>query len=477
VSQDPKSNRPLTVVAVLLSLAMAALETTVVATAMPTVVGDLGGLELYGWVGAVYLLGTTVTIPLYGKLADLYGRKPIMLLGLALFLAGSMASGMARSMAQLIAFRAVQGIGAGGLQPVALTIVGDIFTIEERARIQGLFGAVWGVAGMAGPLLGGVIVRALSWRWVFYINVPFGLLSAAMLQLAFHEKLARTERKLDFAGAALLATAILALLLGASGVVPALTLSVAIVSAGGFLFVESGAPEPILPLSLMRRRIIASSSVAAAFLGGLLMATLLYLPLYVQAVLGGTPTQAGITVAPMMVGWPLASALSARLLVRFGMRPLVRAGTAIAAMASILVAWLLEAHGSLSALRLAMFVSGVGLGTANTALLIAVQHAVTWEQRGVATASAMFLRTIGGTVAVGALGAVLAHTLGADVPSELVNRLLGPERGRGIDPAALQPIASAIDHALGFVFAANAGIGVAAALSGLFFPKSAESAR
>jgi EmrB/QacA subfamily drug resistance transporter len=465
-----KTHRPLAVVAILLSVAMAALEATVVATAMPTVVGDLGGLELYGWVGAVYMVGTTVTIPLYGKLADLYGRKPILFLGLALFLAGSMASGLSRSMAQLIAFRALQGVGAGGLQPVALTIIGDLFTIEERARIQGVFGAVWGVAGMAGPLVGGLIVHRLSWRWVFYINVPLGLLSAVMVQAFFHESVARKDRALDLVGAGILAVAILAILFGASGVHAPVTFAIAGVALVAFLRVESRAREPIIPMSLMRRPIIAASSVAAALLGGLMMATIIYVPLYVQAVLGGTPTQAGSTVAPMLVGWPIASAASGRLLTKLGMRPLVRTGTVIAAAASFAVAWLLGPGASLLSVRVAMFVFGVGLGTANTALLIAVQQAVTWEQRGVATASSMFFRTIGGALSVGALGAVLAHALGAEVPANLLNQLLGPEHGRGIDPALLGPLAAAIDHALRVVFMGLAGIGAAGAIAGLACP-------
>lgn len=465
-----RTHRPLAVVAILLAMAMAALEATVVATAMPTVVGDLGGLELYGWVSAVYMVATTITIPLYGKLADLYGRKPTLYLGLALFLAGSMASGLSRSMTQLIVFRALQGVGAGGLQPVALTIIGDLFTIEERARIQGLFGAVWGVAAMAGPLVGGLIVHALSWRWVFYINLPFGLLTAAMLQLFFHEEVGRKDRSLDFAGAALLGASILAVLLGASGVHPLVAFPVAALTLAAFIRVESRAPEPILPLPLLRRPLIAASSLAAALLGALMVGAIMFVPLYVQGVIGGTPTQAGTAVAPMLIGWPIASALSGRLLTRVGMRPLVRVGTLVAAAASFALAWLLQPGASLLAIRAAMFVFGVGLGTANTALIIAVQQAVTWEQRGVATASAMFFRTIGGALSVGALGAVLAHALGTGAPAGLVNALLGPEHGRGVDPALLAPLAAVIDHGLRVVFVAVAGIGAASALSGLVFP-------
>jgi EmrB/QacA subfamily drug resistance transporter len=468
-----KTHRPLAVVGIVLSMSMAALEATVVATAMPTVVGELGGLELYGWVGAVYMVATTVTIPLYGKLADLYGRKPVFYVGLAAFLAGSMASGMARSMPQLIVFRALQGVGAGGLQPVALTMVGDLFNVEERGRLQGLFGAVWGVAGMAGPLVGALIVRALSWRWVFFINVPFGVLAAIVLQLFFHETMAKRDRALDVAGAALLTAAILGLLLGASGVRPLLSWTCAAAGLAAFLWIETRAPEPILPLALLRRPIIAASSAACTILGGLMMATLIFVPLYVQAVLGGSPTEAGTTVAPLLVGWPLASAASGRLLSRIGIRPLVRAGMTIGALASVANAVLLQPTTSLFSIRVAMFALGVGLGTASTALLIAVQEAVTWEERGVATASTVFFRTIGGALAVGALGAVLARALGPGVPVDLVNQLLSPDHGRSLDASLAGPLAQAIDHALRVVFLAVAGVGAAGAISGLVFPKIA----
>ena len=302
-----KTHRPLTVVGVLLAMFMAAMEATVVGTAMPTVVEKLGGIEFYGWTGAIYMLTATVTMPLYGKLSDLYGRKPIMMLGMVAFLAGSMASGLSQTMIQLIAFRAVQGVGAGGLQPVAMTIVGDIFKPAERARIQGVFGAVWGVAAMSGPLLGGLIVHALSWRWVFFINVPFGLLSAVMLTLFFHEPLAKKDHSLDVAGTVLLASAIVALLLGASRWAPMVTLPLAMVLLAGFVVAERRAREPVLSLALLRRRIMAVSSVAGAVVGAVMSSTVIYLPLYVQAILGGSPTQAGGTVAPMLVGWPIAS--------------------------------------------------------------------------------------------------------------------------------------------------------------------------
>src|SRR5207245_6553287 len=212
-----KTNRPLTVISLLLSLSMAAMEMTVVSTAMPTVVGDLGGIHLYSWVFTGYLLTSTVTVPLYGKLADLYGRKPVLLAGIGVFLVGSMASGLARGIGTLIAFRALQGLGAGAMQPTTLTIVGDIYNLEERSRMQGVFGAVWGVAGLIGPLLGGVIVHYLSWRWVFFINVPAGIAAAALLVVALHENVEHRRHSLDLAGAGLLMVGLVALLAGTHG--------------------------------------------------------------------------------------------------------------------------------------------------------------------------------------------------------------------------------------------------------------------
>ena len=251
-------NRKLVVTAILLAMFMSAMEATVVATAMPTVVSELSGLELYGWVGSIYMLATTVTIPLWGKLADLYGRKPVMLAGLVVFLVGSIASGMATDMRSLILFRAIQGIGAGALQPIALTIVGDIFTIEERAKMQGVFGAVWGVAGMAGPLLGGLIVKALSWRWVFYVNVPFGIFSGILLLVMyFKENIRRTgigSRRSTLQGAILLALCVLSILGASSGRDVALLAPVCARHALRlFLWIQTRAKEPILPLRLFQQ--------------------------------------------------------------------------------------------------------------------------------------------------------------------------------------------------------------------------------
>lgn len=467
-----KTHRPLTVVGVLLSMFMGAMEATIVATAMPTAVQQLGGIQLYGWVGAVYLLTTTVTIPLYGKLSDLYGRKPIMMLGLVVFLVGSMASGLARTMVQLVIFRAIQGAGAGGLQPVSMTIIGDIFRPVERARMQGIFGAVWGVAAMSGPLLGGLIVHALSWRWVFFINLPAGILSACLIGVFFHEHAEKREHSLDVGGALLLTAAIVAALLGAGRFAPGIMFGLAALLLAAFVVLERRTAEPVLSLALLRRPIMSVSSAAGATMGAVMSSTVIYLPLYVQAVLAGTPTQAGATVAPMLIGWPIASTLSGRLLLRSGYRPLVRVGVSIMTAASLALALALRHDATSLVLGATMFVMGAGMGCANTALIIAVQESASWEERGVATASTLFFRTIGGALAVGALGAVLAAAMGPHVPAPLLNQLLSPEHGRGLDGNLLAQLSGALRSALERVFDVIAAISVAALAAALLFPRA-----
>jgi EmrB/QacA subfamily drug resistance transporter len=471
-----KTNRPLTVVSLLLSLSMAAMEMTVVSTAMPTVVGDLGGIHFYSWVFTAYLLTSTVTVPLYGKLADLYGRKPVLLFGIGVFLVGSMASGLARGIGTLIAFRAVQGLGAGAMQPTTLTIVGDIYNLEERSRMQGVFGAVWGVAGLVGPLLGGIIVKYLSWRWVFFINVPAGIAAAALLMVALHEDVAHRQHSLDWGGAALLTIGLSALLFGAQGgSASAVGLPVAAVLLALFVFVERRAAEPVLPLGLFRQPVIGVATLAGALVGAGMISMVTYVPLYVQGVLGGSPTEAGGAITPMVIGWPIASAISGRALPRVGYRPLIHSGLAISAAAAVAVALLLRPEASLHVPQAMSALFGVGLGFANTALLIAVQTSVEWRQRGVATASTMFARTIGGTLAVGALGAVLSSALLRDesLPQGAADRLLGPEHGAGLSADVVRALATSLQGGLETVFWAIAGISIAAAIASLFFPRLA----
>jgi len=465
------TSRPLTVVALLLGLFLAAMEMTVVSTAMPTVVAELGGLPLYAWAFAGYMLATTVTVPIWGKLADLKGRKPVLLAGVGLFLAGSFACGHADSMGALIAWRAVQGLGAGAMQPVTFTIVGDLFDVHERGRMQGLFGAVWGLAGLVGPIVGGLIVHTVGWRWIFWVNLPFGLASAAVLAVAYHERPERHEHRLDVAGAALLATAVIAALLAVrargAGLV---AIPVALAATAAFLAVERRAREPLLPLDLFAQRVIAVSSAAGALMGAAMLGTVTYVPLWVQSVLGLPPTAAGAAIAPMALGWPLASAISGRLVPRLGYRRLLFAGFATSAVAAVFLALVLRPGARLHAVQAAMALYGAGLGLANPPLLIAIQTSVPWNRRGVATASTLFFRTIGGTLAVGLLGGVLANALaGTGADPAFVEKLLGPERGM-LDATAVASVAGALQGAMGIVFWSGAAIACAAFAVVLAFP-------
>jgi EmrB/QacA subfamily drug resistance transporter len=466
-----RTSRPLTVVALLLGLFLAAMEMTVVSTAMPTVVAELGGLPLYAWAFAGYMLTATITVPIWGKLADLRGRKPVLLAGAALFLVGSLGCGHAHSMEALIAWRAVQGLGAGATQPVTFTIVGDLFDVHERGRMQGVFGAVWGLAGLVGPLVGGAIVHTVGWRWIFWMNVPFGIAGSAVLLVAYHERIERHEHKLDVAGAALLAVAVVAALFAARSRGTGLfAVPVALAATVAFLAVERRAREPLLPLDLFGRRIMAVSSAAGTLVGAAMLGTVTYVPLWVQSVLGLPPTSAGAAIAPMALGWPIASAISGRLVPRLGYRRLLFAGFGLSAAAALLVAATLRPGASLRSVQLLMALYGAGLGTANPPLLIAVQTSVPWNRRGVATASTLFFRNIGGTLAVGILGGVLANALtGSGADPAFVEKLLGPER-LGLDPGAVAAVAETLQGAMSIVFSTGAVIACAAFAVVLLFP-------
>jgi EmrB/QacA subfamily drug resistance transporter len=466
-----QTHRPLTVVALLLGLFLAAMEMTVVSTAMPTAVGDLGGIHLYAWVFAAYMLTATVTLPIYGKLADLYGRKPVMLAGIALFLGGSFLCGHARSMNMLIFFRAVQGLGAGAIQPIAITIVGDLFDVHQRARIQGILGAVWGVAGLVGPVLGGAIVLWLSWRWVFYLNIPLGLGCAVVLSLYYHETVERRDHRLDFAGAVLLSVTVVFVLLGGRSRGEGLAfLPAAAIALFLFLRVERRADEPLVPLDLFSQRVMAVASTIGALVGAAMISVVTFVPLYVQSVLGGSPTDAGTAIAPIAIGWPFSSYLSGRILPRAGYRTLIRGGLSLTFCAATGLSLLLHPGADLWSIRLAMFLYGLGLGFANTPLIIAVQSSVPWKRRGVATASTMFSRTIGGTLAVGILGGILAAALAASgAPSEAADQLLGPERSF-LPQALVSSLSGALQGGMDSIFHTVAVIAFAAVAVSFLFP-------
>ncbi|MBN1203946.1 MAG: MFS transporter [Myxococcaceae bacterium] len=475
-----KTHRPLTTVALALSLFMAALEMTVVSTAMPTVVSDLGGIEHYAWVFTAYMLASTVTVPIFGKLADLYGRKPILLFGITLFLVGSVASGLSPSMQWLIAFRTLQGLGAGAIQPTTLTVIGDLYSLEERGRVQGLFSAVWGVSGLVGPLAGGLIVRWLSWHWVFYINVPVGLGTMVLLLTFFHEHLQKQPRTLDVGGALLLSLGVVALLLGAQRhddrLVP---LALAAVLLVAFVLVERKAKEPLMPPGIFARPAIAIASVTSALFSAAMFGATTYVPLFVQGVLGGTATRAGAMITPMLVAWPVCAVICGKLLVKVGFRPLILGGLGLSGLSTVLLALVLEPGAPLLLPEVAMGLFGAGLGFAATALLIAVQTSVGWEMRGVATASNMFFRTIGGALGVGVMGGVLVERLTADphIPVSAANELLGPEHGRGLGDDVLRQLSGSLADGLSTNFWIMSAMAVLAFAFSFFFPRVKPGAR
>ncbi len=471
--QQGRTHRRFTVVALLLGVFMAAMEMTVVSTAMPTVIAELGGFGAYTWVFTAYMLASTVTVPIWGKLADLYGRKPLLQLALAVFVIGSAASGLAGGMYALVAARCVQGIGAGGLQPVAQTILGDLFEPHDRARVQGAVGGIWGTAGLVGPVVGGWIVDRWSWRWVFFINVPAGVAAMLVLAASFHEQVTRRRHELDYAGALLLTIAVLATLGAVTFGTLRIGIPLALGATAGLVWVERTASEPILPLRMLRHPVVATASVAGALLGAAMMTTATYVPLLVRAVLGGTTTEAGMAIAPMAVGWPLASVTVGKLLPRTGYRPLIRTGFVVALLATLLLASTVGSHGSVHGPRIASFLLGVGLGFANTTLLLAVQSTVQWEERGVATASTSLARTLGGTLGVGLLGATLTAGLAtrAGVSETAAAALLGPTHGRDLPSEVAMRLLAALAQGLGRIFWIIAGLAALAFACGLFFPR------
>jgi EmrB/QacA subfamily drug resistance transporter len=480
--------------ALMLGMSLAALDTTIVGTALPSIVGKLGGISLYSWVFSIYLLTSTTTVPIYGKLADLYGRKPIFLFGTAVFLLGSILSGAAQSMEQLILFRAIQGLGAGAVLPMVLTIIGDIFELQERARVQGLFSGVWGLASIIGPAAGGLIVDHFSWRWVFYINVPFGLLSAILLVFSFKETVERKKQTLDYPGTLMLTGGIIALLFALlqGGTnwpwlsVPSIGLfALFIVLIGLFLRQESRAPEPILPLSLFSNRIIAVSSIGGIVLGTLMFGITSYVPLFVQGVKGGTATSAGITLGPLLVAWPIAATFSGKLAIRYGYRVTAVLGMSLATLGTGMVT-LFNPGTTLPFIVIAMLLIGSGLGFSSTAFVISVQNAVPWNLRGVATASTQFTRTIGGTIGVALMGTILnagmalrfppifAHfaSVTARLPKSVAqaNVLLTPDVRATLPAAFLHQLQAALAQSLFWVYGLTLALAAIGLATMFFFP-------
>jgi EmrB/QacA subfamily drug resistance transporter len=464
--------------ALILVLLLASLDQTIVSTALPTIVGDLGGISKLSWVVTAYLLASTVVGPLYGKLGDLYGRKVVLQSAIGIFLGGSVLCGISQNMTELIVFRAIQGLGGGGLIVVTIAVIGDIIPPRDRGRYQGFFGAVFGVSTVIGPLLGGFFVDNLSWRWIFYVNVPLGLIALAVIATAFQARTDQTRHRIDYLGAASLAGGLTAIVLytslggttyawGSAKMIALIAAGIALLAA--FVFVETRAAEPILPLEIFRNRVFSVTSAIGFIVGLALFGAVTYLPLYLQDVKGHSPTTSGLLITPMMAGLLITSIGSGQLISRFGRyKPFPIAGTAIMAIGLALLSRLQVDTSTLVA-GAYMLVLGLGLGLVFQVLVLAAQNSVDYKYLGVASSGSTLFRQIGGSIGVSIFGAIFANNLAADLARELPADAHVPASP---NPAALEHLprairavyAAAITDALQPVFLAAAGAAVLAFL-------------
>lgn len=477
------------VAGVMVAVFLFAIDATIVSSAMPTVVSQLGDIDLYSWVFSVYMLTSALATPIFGKLSDLYSRRTLMLLAIATFVLGSVACGAAQTMTQLIIFRAVQGMGGGAVYALAFIIVGVVFPVEQRARMQGMIASVWGVASVLGPAGGGFIAEYWDWRWIFWINLPLGATAAGLIMAGFREQRADgARRSLDLAGAATLLSALMLLFYGLLvaanqlDLVTAESVSVVIgvvVLFTLFIVIEGKARDPLLPTALFRlpgySRPTYLSLLAAMGIFGVIG----FLPLYVQGALGGSATMAGLTLLPLSVGWTVGSLTSGRVTPVWGYRRVCATGMTLM-VAGYIPFMVLEEAGGMTVMLVATFAAGTGMGMTNVTALVAAQSAVPFRNLGVATSTLMLFRTIGGALILSIMGSILlqrmnttftviAADLKASVPDSVLQKLLNPQNlldpaTRALIPADLMPsLIGALVNALWWAFL----VGLTAAVAGL----------
>ncbi len=470
MNQQKPLKRPLILASVMLAMFMNAIEGTIVATAMPAIVSDLGGFSLYSWIFSGYLLMNAVTVLIYGKLSDLLGRKPVFIFGVTVFLIGSLLCGLADSMHELIIYRFIQGFGAGAVAPVATTIIGDIYEKHERAKVQGYLSSVWGISAVMGPALGGLIVETLTWKLVFWVNIPLGILSLLGIGFFLHEHLERKSRQIDYMGAVLLtgAISVLMYILVEGGVkwpwnseeVYAFVLAAAVLFIL-FVFQERRVSEPVMPFSIWKQRPILIANLVSLTTGILMIGLSSFLPTYVQGVMERSPTVAGFTLTAMSIGWPIASTVASKLMFKIGFKATSVTGGFFLVAGSIVLAGLRPEAGPLTAAA-GSFLIGIGMGLTSTSFIVLIQSTVTWEQRGIATASNMFMRNLGNTVGAALLGGVMNSALqkyltahqpaGEHLTLDTANKLLNSEERASLSAGAVESLQAGLTVSLHNVY-------------------------
>ena len=427
MSSNSETNKKLVVTSLLIATFLTAIEGTIVSTAMPKIVEDLGGSHLYTWVISIYLLATVISTPIFGKLADLYGRKKMFTIGVIIFLIGSMLSGFSQTMHQLVVFRLIQGIGAGALTTIPFTIIGDVFSFELRAKIQGLISSVWGISGIIGPLAGGFIVDQITWHWIFFLNLPFGILSFILLSVSLHEQVEKKKQIIDYAG-------IFTFTVSMSSFLYALTLLkqekhitsgiftlfiISLVSVCLFLYIEAKGKEPMLPLSLFKIHSITVANVVGFLLGFILVAVTFYIPLWVQGVTNLNATLSGITLMPMSITWPIGAFLTGKWLGKTSIGRLAVIGIAINAAGCFGLVFF-HANTTLPFMMVVTAILGFGFGLALTVFTVIVQSAVDWNLRGAAIGSNNLMRNLGQAIGIAVSGLWLSDELkGYELESSL----------------------------------------------------------
>jgi EmrB/QacA subfamily drug resistance transporter len=456
---DARSGRGAVLAAVMLAIFMTAIDSYIVATAMPTIVADLGGFRLFSWAFAAYLLAQAVTIPIYGRLADLYGRKRVFFAGTGIFLLGSALCGLAWGMVPLILFRALEGIGAGAVQPIATTIIGDIYGPVERARMQGYISGMFGVAAVIGPTLGAVVVEHLGWPVVFWVNLPIGAATFLMFGLFLHENREKRPRRIDYFGSGLLVLGIGAPMLALVQVGHADGIAIAALAAAGAAALlalaanERRSAEPMLPAALWRNRVVAIGCLAGFFNGAVMMALSAFMPTYVQGAMGLTATASGVVLAASSVSWAVASFAGGRLMIRTSYRLAATIG-GVCLVAGSLTLTLIQPSSGLVLPSFGALLLGVGMGFCNTAFIVSVQASVGWNERGMATSATMFMRIVGQSVGAAVFGAILNFGIYRRVPEagDAVNRLLSPAARQTLGAAEIAHMSEAIAAALQNVY-------------------------